>query len=54
MERFKLNLDAELIYLEDFAGKVTLADKLVSAATALAGPHRLARTASRTDRGQGR
>jgi acyl-[acyl-carrier-protein]-phospholipid O-acyltransferase/long-chain-fatty-acid--[acyl-carrier-protein] ligase len=38
MERFKLDLDAELIYLEDFMGKVTLADKLLSAATAWLAP----------------
>ena len=28
MERFDLKLDAELVYLEDFLDKITLADKL--------------------------
>ncbi len=34
MEKFKLNLNAELVYLEDFKEKVTLADKLVAFAQA--------------------
>ena len=31
MERLKIEIKAELVYLEDFAGKATLADKLVAA-----------------------
>jgi acyl-[acyl-carrier-protein]-phospholipid O-acyltransferase/long-chain-fatty-acid--[acyl-carrier-protein] ligase len=38
MERFGLKLDAELVYLEDFLGKITLADKLLSAAAAWLAP----------------
>jgi acyl-[acyl-carrier-protein]-phospholipid O-acyltransferase/long-chain-fatty-acid--[acyl-carrier-protein] ligase len=38
MKRFNLEINAELVYLEDFLGKVSLADKLVSAATAWLAP----------------
>ncbi len=38
MERFDLKLDAELVYLEDFMDKVTLADKLAAAAAAWLAP----------------
>lgn len=38
MERFDFKLNAELIYLEDFREKVTLADKLVAAIDAYAVP----------------
>lgn len=31
MERLQLDIDADLVYLEDFKGKVTLGDKLVAA-----------------------
>ena len=38
MERFNLILDAKVLYLEDFLGKVTLGDKLASAAAAWLAP----------------
>ncbi len=38
MERFNLKLNAELVYLEDFAGKITLGDKLLAAAAAWLAP----------------
>ncbi len=38
MERFNFKLDAELVYLEDLREQVTLADKLIAAATAYAVP----------------
>jgi acyl-[acyl-carrier-protein]-phospholipid O-acyltransferase / long-chain-fatty-acid--[acyl-carrier-protein] ligase len=38
MERFDLRLDAELVYLEDFVHKITLADKLAGAAAARFAP----------------
>ena len=34
MKRFDLKLDAEVVYLEDLLGKITLADKLCAAASA--------------------
>ncbi len=34
MDRFSLKLHADLVYVEDLAGKITLGDKLVSATTA--------------------
>ncbi len=48
MERFKLKLDAEVVYLEDFVGRITLADKLVAAAAAWLAPAGLAGTPART------
>ena len=38
MQKFDLQIDAELVYLEDFPGKITLADKLSAAATAWLAP----------------
>jgi acyl-[acyl-carrier-protein]-phospholipid O-acyltransferase / long-chain-fatty-acid--[acyl-carrier-protein] ligase len=38
MARFNLTLNAELVYLEDFASKITLTDKLLAAATAWLAP----------------
>ena len=40
MERFNLKLDAKLLYLEDFLGKITLADKLPCRRRGLAGADR--------------
>ena len=40
MERFNLNLNAELVYLEDFKDKATRADKLAAAAMAWCMPVR--------------
>jgi acyl-[acyl-carrier-protein]-phospholipid O-acyltransferase / long-chain-fatty-acid--[acyl-carrier-protein] ligase len=40
MERFHLELNAELIYLEDFLGRVTLGDKLSAVATTWLAPIR--------------
>ena len=38
MERFSLKLNADLVYLEDFPGKITAGDKLMAAAAAWLAP----------------
>ena len=54
MERFNLKLNAELIYLEDLLGKVTLGDKLRAAAAAWLAPVGVAGASARADRSRRR
>ena len=49
MERFNLKLNAKVVYLEDFLGKITLGDKLRCGRRGLAGADRVAGTPAGAD-----